>query len=173
MNLAAADRGDRMVTRLTTKLAEKIGVRKLESLPCEPNPFADWTAHLFTESRRQYTLITNTHTLYSVVMRGSGATSPGAFLAAMRECLAEYLAYDEVGSAFDRLILPAMGTVTYGKALNRSVTGSMNDLVHLVRCYMTDGDMSLLDVSSKLNEAPMSYLGHNSPGAAFRSLLPE
>ena len=162
-----------MVFRLTTKLAEKIGARELESLPRAPNPFADWTAHLFAESRRQYILITNTHTLYSVVMRGSGATSPGAFLAAVRNCLAEYLAYDELGSAFDRLILPAMGAVTYSKTLNRSLTGSMNDLVHLARCYMTDGDMSLLDVSSKLNEAPMSYLGHNSPGAAFISLLPK
>ena len=172
-NLTGADGGDMMIVRLTTKLAKKIGARELESLPCDPNPFADWTAHLFTECRRQYILITNTHTLYSVVMRGSGVTSPSDFLAAMRNYLAEYLAYDELGAAFDRLILPAMGAVTYGKTLNRSVTGSMNDLMHLARCYMADGDLSLMDVSTKLNEAPMSFLEYDSPSAAFRSLLSE
>ena len=169
-NLAGADGDDMMVVRLTTKLAKKIGARELESLPCDPNPFADWTAHLFTQSRRQYILIANTHTLYSVVMRGSGLTSPSAFLAAMRDCLAEYLAYDELNAAFNRLILPAMGTITYGKTLNRSVTGSMNDLVHFARCYMADGDLSLMDVSSKLNEAPMSFLEYDSPGAAFGAI---
>ena len=172
-NLTGADGGDMMIVRLTTKLAKKIGARELESLPCDPNPFADWTAHLFTECRRQYILITNTRTLYSVVMRGSGVTSPSDFLAAMRNYLAEYLAYDELGAAFDRLILPAMGAVTYGKTLNRSVTGSMNDLMHLARCYMADGDLSLMDVSTKLNEAPMSFLEYDSPSAAFRSLLSE
>lgn len=162
-----------MVIRLTTKLAEKIGVRVLEPSPPDPDPFADWTAHLFLESRRHYILITNTHTLYSAVMTGKGMTSPGAFLTSMRSCLKEYLAYDELGFAFDRLILPVMGTVTYGKTLNRSVTGSMNDLIHLAKCYMADGDLPLLDVSHEMNRAPMSYLGYDSPSAAFRSLLTE
>lgn len=162
-----------MIIRLTAKLAAKLGVTTTEPSPPDPNPFADWSAHLFTAGHRQYLLITNTCTLYSVVMPGKGITSPGVFLTAMRNCLAEYLAYDELGSAFDRLIVPAMDTIRFSKALNRSVTGSMNDLIHLARCYMADGDMSLLGASYEMNKAPMSYLEHKSPGAAFRSLIPE
>lgn len=118
-----------MILRLTARLASKLGVTATESSPPDQNPFADWSAHLFTAGRRQYILITNTRTLYSVVMPAKGMISPGAFLTAMRNCLAEYLAYDELGCASDRLILPAMDTIRFSKALNRSVTGSMNDLI--------------------------------------------
>ncbi|HUZ18541.1 MAG TPA: hypothetical protein VMV68_09140 [Spirochaetia bacterium] len=38
------------------------------------NPFADWSATLFLADRTQYVLVTNTTSLYSVVMFGRGIT---------------------------------------------------------------------------------------------------
>lgn len=170
MYQSAAGLGNRMLARLTTKLARKLGVTLSEALPADPNPFADWSANLFTAGRRQYTLVSNTRTLYSVVMPGRGVTSPETFLSAMRIHLAECMAYDELGTAFDRLVLPAMDTIDFSKALNRSVTGSMNDLIHLAKFDIVDG-LSLTDVSYRLNTAPMSYLGYDNPRTAFRSLI--
>lgn len=161
-----------MVVRITAKLAEKLGATPREALPADPDLFADWSANLFTADRRQYILITNTRTLYSAVMTGRGVTSPETFLSAMRSHLAECMAYDELGTAFDRLILPAMDTTAFSKALNRSVTGSMNDLIRMAEFHIADG-LSLIDISYHLNTAPMSYLGYDNPRTAFRSLIAE
>ena len=57
-----------MIVRLSGKLAKKIGESPTESLPQDPNPFADWSCHLFRADRVQYILITNTPSLYSMVM---------------------------------------------------------------------------------------------------------
>lgn len=69
-----------MIIRLTQKLGDKLGVKLRQSLPRDPNPFADWTAHLFTAQRTQYILLANTASLYSVVLFGRGLTHEGVFL---------------------------------------------------------------------------------------------
>ena len=42
--------------------------------------FADWSAHLFTAERTQYILISNTASLYSMVMFGRGITDDCRFI---------------------------------------------------------------------------------------------
>ncbi len=64
-----------MIIRLTAKLGKKIKNIPSATLPPDSNPFADWSAHLFTAERRQYILVANTSSLYSVVMPGKGITS--------------------------------------------------------------------------------------------------
>jgi len=59
-----------LILRLSQNLAKKVDAGSLK-----PNPFADWSAHLFTADRAQYVIVTNTTSLYSVVMRGSGIAS--------------------------------------------------------------------------------------------------
>ncbi|NOZ21562.1 MAG: hypothetical protein GXP25_10795 [Planctomycetes bacterium] len=44
-----------------------------------PNPFADWPAHLFAADRVQYILATNTPSLYSMAIHGRGITD-GPFI---------------------------------------------------------------------------------------------
>jgi hypothetical protein len=60
-----------MIFRLTQKLATKLKEGRLPSLPPDESPYADWSAHLFTADRTQYIIVTNTKSLYSVVMYGS------------------------------------------------------------------------------------------------------
>jgi len=59
-----------MIFRLSQKLNTKIKAGTLQSLPLHENPFADWSAHLFVADRTQYIILSNTKSLYSVVMFG-------------------------------------------------------------------------------------------------------
>jgi hypothetical protein len=65
-------------------------------------------------------------------------------------------------------IAPASGTDSFAKALNRSVIGSMNDLVQTAQWVLAD-DMSPFDVGFQLNRMPMSVLTYRNPREAFLS----
>ena len=69
-----------MIFRLSQKLAEKIKEAPSRSLPPDPNPYADWSAHLFTAERTQYIILTNTPSLYSAVVYGRGIATASQFL---------------------------------------------------------------------------------------------
>ena len=52
-----------MILRISAKLGKKIHLAPDRILPADLNPFADWSAHLFTADRTQYVLISNTISL--------------------------------------------------------------------------------------------------------------
>ena len=74
----------------------------------------------------------------------------------------------------NRFIAPTSGTVSFAKALNRSVTGSMNDLIRFAKLWLTEDQMSPHDVGFKLNDIPMSALGnprgYGKPSEEFKLL---
>jgi hypothetical protein len=160
-----------MIFRITKKLATKIKMTSLPSLPVDPNYYADWTAHLFTVDRTQYILITNTASLYSMVMYGRGITNDSQFLHEATIYIRKFLKADINEVMFYKFVAPEMVRVSFAKTLNRSVTGSMNDLIFQAKVYMTDTDISPFDVSFKLNEVPMSYLGYEHPRRVFLGMM--
>ena len=83
-----------MIFRLSQKLAKKIKEAPKQSLPPEPNPFADWSGHLFTADRTQYMILTNTPSLYSAVMYGRGITNDSQFLDRALNCIRELMMDD-------------------------------------------------------------------------------
>ena len=66
-----------------------------------------------------------------MVMFGRGIIHDGQFLDRITSYMGEFIRDNGYGFIYERLIVPSMGNVTFSKALNRSVTGSMNDLVFL------------------------------------------
>jgi hypothetical protein len=66
--------------------------------------------------------------------------------------------------------------VSFAKALNRSVTGSVNDHIHAAK-FMLEDDLSPHDVGFRLNETPMSALNgpdrrkYGYPKEVFVNLL--
>lgn len=75
---------------------------------------------------------------------------------------------------YRRFVAPASGTVRFGKALNQSVIGSMNDLIYHAKMWLTEGDLSPHDTGFRLNDIPMSTLGkprgYQKPREAFEAL---
>src|ERR1700722_7961414 len=118
-----------MIFRLYEKLNAKIKAGKLSTQPLDDNPFADWSGHLFTADRTQYILVTNTKSLYSLVMFGKGITDESDFIDRTLTNLGEFLTDDGQEFVYRKFVAPATGSIRFAKALDRSVTGSMNDLV--------------------------------------------
>ena len=146
-----------MILRLSQKLNSKIEAGKLTEMPLDENPYADWSCHLFTADRTQYIILMNTASLYSCVMYGRGITDDSTFIARALDTIRDFTADDGKQFIYRKFIAPSSGAVRFAKALNRSVTGSMNDHIHAAK-FMLEDDMAPSDIGYRLNETPMSAL---------------
>jgi hypothetical protein len=162
-----------MIFRLTAKLAKKIGLDPLPVLPCDKDkdPLLEWYAHLFTVQRTQYILVTNTESLYSLIMPGRGITTDRQFYQSFRANLQAFLAgqgYHSKGA----MDLPSPDRdASFAKITDRRILGSMNDFIFQSKFRLEEGQLTPLDVSFYLNETPMSYLKYRSPKDVFQQLL--
>lgn len=160
-----------MIFRITQKPGKKIGIQPTQSMLLSSNPYADWSAHLFTADRVQYIMLTNTAALYSILTYGKGITNESRFIKAALSSMKLFFGLDENESVFERYIAHENLNVYFSKSINRSVTGSMNDLVSGAKYYLTGGEEeSPYEVSVRLNEMPMSYLGYDNPRKTFKNL---
>jgi hypothetical protein len=159
-----------MILRLSTKMGKKIGTTPSEVLPPDPNPFTDWSAHLFLVDHVQYILVTNTVSLYSMLMEGRGITDSSTLLRSLTGTMESILSGTGYEYIFEECIAPSLQDVRVSKALNRSVIGSMNDLVVSAKTCIQGGELSLYDTSCLLNEIPFSALAYLSPRATFQLL---
>jgi len=112
-----------MIIRLSQKLNKKIKAGPLDTVTLDENPYADWSAHLFTVDRTQYIILSNTKSLYSCVMIGKGITDDSVFIERALSTIREFTEDDGQAFVYQRFIVPASGTVQFAKALNRSITG--------------------------------------------------
>jgi len=159
-----------MILRLSQKLNTKIKAGKLTAMPLDENPYADWSCHLFTADRTQYVIVTNTKSLYSSVMYGRGITNDSVFIDRALSELREFMEDDGQAFVYQKFIAPASGTVSFAKALNRTVTGSMNDMIQCAKIWLVEEELSPVDVGFKINGMPMSALGYSNPRDAFKML---
>ncbi len=165
-----------MILRLSQKLNKKIKAGKLTEMPLDDNQYADWSCHLFIADRTQYIIMSNTASLYSCVMYGKGITNDSVFIDRALSTIREFMEDDGQQFAYRKFIAPASGTVSFAKALNRSVTGSMNELINHATSWLIEGEMSPHDVGFKLNDILLSALARSKsdfywkPREAFKSL---
>jgi len=168
--------GNTMIFRLSQKLAKTLKEGTLTSLTLDENPYADWSANLFTADRTQYIILTNTQSLYSVVMFGKGIANDSRFIGRALDNIREFMEDDGQAFVYQRFISPASGNVRFAKSLNRSVTGSMNDMIFHAKVWLTEGELSPHDVGFKLNQIPMSAIKgmkserYGIPSEAFKLL---
>ena len=120
------------VLRCTQALLKEIGQRPAD-LPAATEttaPYGDWYIHLFHVERRKSIICVNAPTLLSFPMIGVSRAQlrdlPALFIDGLRRTL-RYEGWSDEG--IDALVRE-MGELTLGKTANRSVIGSMNELVH-------------------------------------------
>lgn len=159
-----------MIFRPTQRLCTKIKAGSLSDAPLHDNPYADWSARLFTVNRAQYVLLTNTASLYSVLMPGRGITEETTFLDHAIEAMRRYMQQDGLSLIFSNFIVPATGTASFHKPLSRSITGSMNEMVFESKYFMSSGEFSPFDVNERLNETPHASLKFAFAREAFKRL---
>jgi hypothetical protein len=156
-----------MIFRLSQKLNAKIKAGTLASLPLDENPFADWSAGLFLIGRTQYILVSNTKSLYSTVLPGKGVTDKSTFIERALSSIREFMEADGQQGVYERFVAPSSGSVRFAKALNRSVTGSMNDMTKHAAYWLAAGDTSPFEIGTRLNEIPMSALKQDGSPYGF------
>jgi hypothetical protein len=165
-----------LIFRPSHKLNTKIKAGPLPALPLGENPFADWSAHLFVADRTQYILLSNTKSLYSTVIYGRGITHDGRFIERALSSLRELMEDDGQAFVYRRFIAPASDTVRFARALNRAVTGSMNELIVHATALLVEGELSPHDVGFRLNDVLLSAIAagekarYGTPREAFRSM---
>ena len=156
-----------MIFRLSEKLNTKIKAGTLATLPLDENPLADWSAGLFLAGRSQYILLRNTMSLYSTVLPGKGVTDEVTFIERALSSILEFMEADGQEGVYERLVAPVTGSVRFAKALNRSVTGSMNDMTKHAAYWLAEGDVSPAEIGSRLKGIPMSALKHDGSTHGF------
>ena len=147
-----------MIFRVSQKLNAQIRAGALPTLPLDKNPFADWTAHVFVANRTQYIMLSNTQSLYSTVMYGGGIDDTSHFVKRTLSSIWEFMRDDGQEFVYRRFIAPAGDTFSFARALNRSVTGSMFDLINHATLWLIEEDVSLPDVGLRLNDVLLSAL---------------
>jgi hypothetical protein len=165
-----------MIFRLSQKLNTKIKAGPLHPLSLHENPFADWSAHLFVAGRTQHILLSNTKSLYSTVMYGKGITTESDFIERALSGIREFMQADGQEFAYRRFIVPASASVRFAKALDRTVTGSMNEMIKLATYLLAEGDISPFDVGFRLNDNLLSAIAlggspYGKPREAFKALV--
>lgn len=156
-----------MIFRITQKLAKKIKVAPSTEVVTADNPFLDWTGHLFYANRVNYIILTNSHSLYTVLFVGRGISTEKEFIENALRSMRDYMVIDKTGSIFNLYIKPHAGHYTFGKANDKHVLGSMNDLIFQAKVDLISLRLPLLVVNQRLNETPMSYIGHTHPRFAL------
>ena len=156
-----------MIFRLSQKLNTKIKAGTLATLPLDENPFADWSGQLFLVGRSQYILLSNTKSLYSTVLPGKGVTNDRQFIERALSSNREFMEIDGYEGIYERFVAPASGSVQFAKALDRSVTGSMNDMTKHAAFWLAAGEVSPIEIGSRLKEIPMSALKHDGSTHGF------
>jgi len=137
----------------------------------EKNSLMDWSANLFTAQRTQYIIVTNTTSLYSMVMYGRGITNEKQFAQRTMTTMKEFMNMDGNEAFFNKINEVEHKSVSFSKMTDRRVAGSMNDLIFQAKFHLIEGRKSPAEVSFRLNESPMSYLKYNRSKDAFRELL--
>lgn len=166
-----------IIFRLSQRLNQKIKTGTLNVHPLHQNPFGDWSCHIFLANRRQYILLCNTKSLYSCVMPAKGITNQNFFIESAVNCIRDFTADDANQLAFRKFIAPEFETVQFDKALNRSVTSSMNQLIEYAQDLLIEDAMSPHEVGFKLNDFLLSAIaekksdGYSTPNDAFRRMV--
>jgi hypothetical protein len=165
-----------MILRLSQKLSTKIKAGTLKAMPLEENPYADWSCHLFTFDRTQYILVSNTKSLYSCVLYGKGVSNNNVFIERVLSSLREFMEDDGQSFIYQKFVAPASDTVSFAKDLNRSVIGSMNDLIGHTLAWLEYGDIAPHELGFRLNDILLSAIAisksdkYGKPNEAFQRL---
>lgn len=163
-----------MILRLPQTLNARLAGGPLAATVSHTNPLLDWSVRAFAAGTKAYVLLSNTRSLYSAVLDGVAGET--------RTQIAERVA-GVVGGILDGAgRLAGVGnelapeSVRFAKALDRSVTGSMNELVAYAEVLLADGHLSVPKVGVRLNDLLLSALAragekYGTPRAAFAALV--
>lgn len=162
---------DALIIRLTQALNARLKVPPLHESQLHQNPLLDWSARPFAVEATEHLLLCNTPSLYSVVLSDTTFTDVAPFTERVLGVVWAVLEESGCGS-----VGRGVGPTQFAKFLDRSVTGSMNELVAHATALLDDRSVSIQEVGLRLNEVLLSALGrgvrkYGTPREAFAELV--
>ncbi len=158
-----------MILRLTQKLAAHAKVPALTTLELAADPLSDFSLQLFKIGQTPFLLVTNTASLFSAVTPAKSITTPVPLINLALTAMHHVMQAQGLEDEFFKRVLPHASVIEFAKNLNRSVIGSMNEMIYLAGSYCCH--QPPVQASIHLNETPMGSLKYVFPSAAFRALL--
>jgi len=162
--------------RCTSKLLVELGSTALGSLPDGIPLERQWQANIFRAERRKCLIFTHCLTLYSFFILGVTKKDLTRFGDVFAEHLHRTLSADGLTNS---ILLPQANEpapVCTHKSHNSSLLASMNNLVFMAKGDLYDfgfSGISGVELSQRINEAPMGYIGYESPYYRLRDFLRE
>jgi hypothetical protein len=156
-----------LTLRPTKMLAQRLKIEVPAAPPPVENRVADWCVHEFREGRQRYLMFCNTATLLPLMTHATGVRSDHDLITRLRDGFQNVLVGTELEFAYQRWIVPELGTVQWAPIPGKAVLSSLNELIMMSRYGM---DKSPVEMSEWLAKVPMKAIGHESPGRAFRQL---
>lgn len=153
-----------MNIRLSQKISSKVKAGKLLELPMAEDPVFDWSMQSFAVGRSQFILFSNTRSLYSRVVSSKGINSTKQLIAQFNQAILYQLNNDQMKNAVAKLLAVDAEGVQFAKALNRSVIGSMNELIAMATTPISMRELTLPELSDHLNDTLLSILGDKKGG---------
>lgn len=160
-----------MIFRFTKRLADKLKIKSPQDCEYAVSPFEEWYGHLFTANRIQYILFTNAYSLYSSIIPAKGILTIRDFMDLTFSSLNEGLMNDGLEMAMDKYITPKTEIINVCKTNNRGILGSMNDMIHHSKFFLIEYNLSLTEISKRLNETPFSYIKYKRPLSIIKQLM--
>lgn len=151
-------------------MMKKLGLSVNETLMPAPHPLSDWALHLYRYQRTQYIISTNTSSLFSFIFAGRGITDEIVFKSQFVSSLREHHQAIGMAEAYNQFIDPDTGHFSFSKVGNRSVTGSMNELILQAMYLQEERNLTLPELSLKLNHTLLSAIDYQKPIEAHRKL---
>ena len=132
-----------------------------------------WHARLVNTDAERFVLVTNSETLYSVVLLGVDEDTFFGFDDIVLETIAEQLLVDELVDAdsIDEAISPR--PVLLAHSDDRRVMGSMNDFAGMVESALERSPAGVRErqLAKDLNLAPMGFIDMDSPLKRMRAAI--
>jgi hypothetical protein len=164
-----------MIRRLPLTLNARLGGGPLAASASHASPLLDWSVRAFAAGRTEYVLLSNTRSLYSAVLDGVVNENAARFAERVVGVIRAILEGAGHGpfACISSELTPE--SVRFAKGLDRTVTGSMNELVAYATTMLAGGDLSVPEVGVRLNDLLLSALAHGTdkygtPRDAFAEL---
>ena len=152
-----------MITfRCTQKMFDELRIFRKSVGEPEDGFLGSWFAHIFKIGRKKCVLFMNDQTLYTVLLYGMKKKDFENLNRRFVSGLTANLLQDGFPSEVVASVGMACHPMAWGKTNNRSVLGSMNDLIFVCKVMAERRDLELevelLELNQGLNKTPMSSL---------------
>jgi hypothetical protein len=158
-----------LTIRCTRKLLRQVEADVTSETELPTTILGDWYANLFFTRRRRLIIAISERTLLPVCLE---SRNHGGFITRLRASVASTLQALGIASRRINRELHEMDRVGIGLTANRSVLGSLNDLILQARFVLDeDPEMDLSTLALEIADTPCSPLKYESPRSATLALF--